>query len=253
VLAAQGFDAIRVIGPDRSRTVPDTRDIDTFEWARDGKGLLLTTRDGELWHHDLATGARKKLTGGFRRLRFPEPSPDGRSIVFAATNETDPAEGWALWICGQDGSRPRKLVEPGYGPSWSADGQRVYYEWMSKTKENTRALFVVEVASGQSTPFLPELTEDSGPYSVKCSPDGKRIGFCYRRSIHVYRTGDGAVAPVPGNAEGRFCSFSADGSRIAILQGSDVRIVDLTTGADEYVFVHGDEQMLAYFERRILP
>jgi len=179
VLAPDGI----VVHDGETRTpVPTTVNLDTFCWTRDGKGFYATTEDALVAVEP--NGERTVLSDGWIGIRFPAVSPDGAAIAIGARRKV--GEAWGVWLIPLKGKgKARRLVD-GYGPSWSADGTRIYYE---RYKPN-QGLSVFDLSSGESIPFL-----DDGrrAYTVDCARSGRMILFTRGRALTLYEPGKSSV------------------------------------------------------------
>ena len=113
--------------------------------APDGRSVVFTRYDGkafELWRHDLESGAEHALTANAGVNLEPRISPNGRQIVFVSTAGTGHFNLKIADLTPAGLSNERYLVAPResridryyysthdhmINPSWSPDGQRVFY------------------------------------------------------------------------------------------------------------------------------
>ena len=86
----------------------------------------LFSRQNRIYEIEIATGKEKLIRAG----RFPDWSPDGKRMVFAAegsrTENTGVHPGSKLWTANADGSGSAELCD-GNWPSWSPDGKKIAY------------------------------------------------------------------------------------------------------------------------------
>ena len=76
----------------------------------------------------------------------PAPSPDGRTIAFAA-------RGW-LWLMELENGKARRLTSSGAmdsRPAWSPDGERLAF--LRDNTEDTD-IFVLDLGSGRESPLV---------------------------------------------------------------------------------------------------
>jgi len=59
---------------------------------------------------------------------YPDPSPDGKWVVFARATSAHRLAPSEIWICRRDGKRAGKIAEDGTFPTFSSDGRTVYFE-----------------------------------------------------------------------------------------------------------------------------
>lgn len=101
----------------------------------EAKGWVVWSSNREGRHHlyrmDLPTLQRTRLTHSDFTDTYPRISPDGRHIVFCRSkqpwvSQRDPLS-WDLYLLDLRTGKERLFVEDGYQPSWSGDGQSVYF------------------------------------------------------------------------------------------------------------------------------
>lgn len=108
---------------------------------------------------------------------YPDPSPDGRWIVFSKNVSLSKRSPGEVWICRADGSEPRKLADSGTYPTFSADGRAVYFE-----RERCRVM-AVDPAGGNEREVFPG-PKGFGKYEIvkpRVSADGRRVVFVSNR------------------------------------------------------------------------
>ena len=104
-----------------------------------------------------------------RAIRWPQLSPDGRSIVFSAIGH--------LWTAPVNGEPPGRLTTSDdfeYMPSFSPDGRRLAYVAIPYSARGSRALprlMVMDLDSGVSQ----QLGTDQGDYLPSWAPDGSKL------------------------------------------------------------------------------
>jgi tricorn protease len=152
--------------------------------------------------------------------RFPAWSPDGKSIAWFSDSSGE----YQLLIGAQDGKgTPRKIALNGAGfyayPSWSPDGTKIAFS------DNSRSLYVADVASGAVKKISSQSLYSPGPYEEpyhSWSHDSKWLAYVrrtptYMGQIHLYSVATGnsqpltdglsdAVAPV-FDASGKYLYF----------------------------------------------
>jgi len=217
-------------------TVPATDDLDTFCWTRDGLGFLGTTRT------ELVAvpphGPRRVLSRDWFAIRFPALSPDGKRIAVGARRKR--GEAWGVWLIPIDGKgKARRLVD-GYGPSWSADGQSIYYE---RYKPN-QGLSIMHLSNRETHPFLDDGRQS---YTVSCARSGRMVAFTRGRALTLYEPGKSSVRELTSQRTyNRFPSFSP-GERYLIFFRQDptgethperaIVILDLETETEQIIDV----------------
>jgi tricorn protease len=153
----------------------------------------------------------------------PAWSPDGKQIAYVS----DASGENTLRIAAQDGhGEPREIALKGSGfyddLSWSPDGQKI------SLVDNSRTLWIVDVASGQNTkvdadPFY-------GPVRVMhhtWSPDSRWLAYTrnsasYLNTIRLFSLGEGKSWPVTdGLADATFPAFDPNGKYLYFLVSTD--------------------------------
>jgi dipeptidyl aminopeptidase/acylaminoacyl peptidase len=112
----------------------------------------------------------------FKRVASPQVSPDGKYVVYSATEITDPVHNKSvskLWL--KDGNPlPRLLTNSAFkdaNPRWSPDGRWILFE---SNRSGGSQLWIIPVAGGEARQLTTISTEAS---SGIWSPDGKHIAF----------------------------------------------------------------------------
>ena len=110
------------------------------------------------------------------RISDPQPSPDGKSVVFTLrTTDLEANQGRTdLWMVGIDGSHLRQLTtNPAgdWGGRWSADGKLVYF---LSTRSGSSQVWMIPVDGGEARQVT-DLPLDVGNLVV--SPDGHHLAF----------------------------------------------------------------------------
>jgi dipeptidyl aminopeptidase/acylaminoacyl peptidase len=114
----------------------------------------------------------------FKRIGSAQISPDGRHVVYAATEILDVGQNKSiarLWIAPSDGSAPpRPLTNSSFkdgNPRWSPDGQWVLFE---SSRSGSSQLWVIAVSGGEARQLTSLCTEASNGI---WSPDGRHVAF----------------------------------------------------------------------------
>ncbi|MDA0989143.1 MAG: lysylphosphatidylglycerol synthase domain-containing protein [Verrucomicrobia bacterium] len=100
------------------------------------RGFLVWSSNREGNHnivrYDLPGGKLRFLTDNPHTDTFPRISPSGEYIVFARSQRPWVSQrdelGWDVYIMDADGRHERLLAQHGNVPTWSPDGQRVYFQ-----------------------------------------------------------------------------------------------------------------------------
>ncbi|MGH9202101.1 MAG: hypothetical protein ACRD2A_12800, partial [Vicinamibacterales bacterium] len=103
-------------------------------WAPDGRSLVVNDRlpNGTLglFHHVVATGARRQLTSPSEDFSDvgPAVSPDGTTVAFVRYSRRSPkAAVFLLPMSGGDPERRSDWMEPAGGLAWTPDGRELLY------------------------------------------------------------------------------------------------------------------------------
>lgn len=198
LIAYESEGLIKVIRPDgterRLLTRPSSRtDALAPAWSPSGNaiGFVRSTDPGDqsdrrevsrLVLLDLATGASRIVAhdAGSGGLAF---SPDGGSIVYAASVQLDGEEFTeALRVVTADGSAGRSLTRPSgagadYWPAWSPDGSTIAFTRATASEQGDGdvAIWTVPAAGGEPRRLVPDAEDPAW------SPDGRLLAFATTR------------------------------------------------------------------------
>jgi serine/threonine protein kinase/Tol biopolymer transport system component len=170
-------------------------------FSPDGRRLAFTsTRLGEgtqIWTSRVdGTGARQLVQGTGKVQGSPAFSPDGRQIAFDYRQDDG---SWSIFVVDADGGAPRPVtMEPGDEnlPTWSLDGQWLYYTSEQKAGRN---VWRVPVGIGHPQ----QITTGGSRYRVAISPDGREVLFQPRTGGHdSWLTAPAPVLAVPAGGGG---------------------------------------------------
>ncbi len=125
--------------------------------------------DFNIWTVDLKTGLRKQLTNGNSYDYQPDPSPDGRWIVYTSWSSNVPS----VWKLPVSGGLPVRLTHAqGRLPYVSPDGSRVLCQIQEPGGRWQNALISMEDGTVlQRFPTLPIVSV------LRWSPDGKALDY----------------------------------------------------------------------------
>ena len=184
-------------------------------------------------------GSVKPIVAGRDAIGGPQPSPDGRELVFMAGRN----DAMDIWVCNADGSSPRQLTTLGRAgtPRWSPDSRWIAFD--SDGRFGRSGIYVVSANGGP----IRTLVEDQANNSVPSwSRDGKFIYFASNRSNGW--SGDDRVWKVPAEGgqpfqitrQGGFSAYeSMDGQTLyyakSRYQSPEIWQVDVNGGAESRV------------------
>jgi Tol biopolymer transport system component len=184
-------------------------------WSPDGGYLAFVTESeltegkwGRLNIRHLATGDQRELATHLRVRRVWDWSPDGRSILVLAWDETrdDPEYRGAVYAVDVSSGETTALVDfpeaagSGMSAVWSADGRAIIYAVNSESIRQGR-LVRRELASGDER----ELYRDSllDPEPLEFSPDERHLVFAIDDSLNAVGGGGLGILNLESGAAGR--------------------------------------------------
>jgi Tol biopolymer transport system component len=141
---------------------------------------------------DLNTGKKTPLPDAFTRSRAEQGtlsasgyavSPDGSLLAFVRDGDEGTNQ---IFIARIDGTEVRQVTHDPMGtfePAWSPDGTRITYTG-SATGEGSRNLFVIDVASGEST----QITDKGDVEGPSFTPDGSSVLYTHATVPPVLKT-----------------------------------------------------------------
>ena len=229
-LSTRDPETLRVVRPDGGgeRPIPVssghwptfTRFAFSPDWywiaAITNSGLVVMRPDGSQRH---------ELGGGYE----PSWAPDSRRVVFQILDQ--------IFVAKADGSERRQIVAVGAVPRWSPVGDRIAY--VAPPYPNGSLQLVLPDGTGTSQIVPPGQVV---PDLIRWSPDGKRIAFLTPnganrpRRLAVVSAAGGEIRTyrtTPSEFE-----WAPDSRRIAVVVGTELRILDTATGASK-LFARG--------------
>ncbi|KAF0108821.1 MAG: hypothetical protein FD146_707 [Anaerolineaceae bacterium] len=158
-----------------------------------------------------------QLTAGIGNAFSPDPSPDGKTILFANRPAAGPA---ALWLMETTGKNPRILYSGSgavVGAAWSPDGASIAF--VMETDPGNYQVFLLDPQAPQHAPR--RLTQNLAGLtgSLDWSPDGKYLLLCAGPSgdkdIYRLEVATGTVVQLTDGGNNAAASYSPDGLWIA--------------------------------------
>lgn len=158
--------ANRVTGPDID-LAPDQPNSYAPQFTPDGKTLIYSRIDGDIYRVDADGSNRQRLTTGNNYVEFrlspkdkhgstdgPQLSPDGKRVAYVAVKDGIPN----LYVIGLNGGSARQLTSRDFAcgrPRWSSDGKQIaFVSFVGQYPQ----LFIVSAEGGQPR----QLTEING-------------------------------------------------------------------------------------------
>jgi eukaryotic-like serine/threonine-protein kinase len=205
-------------GPPAS-VVVSTREESRGAWSPDGRTIAFNSdRQGEMniWLHDVATGADRRLTSGPGGDYQPAWAPDGRTLTFFS-GRGGSIDIWAVAVA--DGRLTRLTDDPGMdiNPFFSPDGLSIAF--MSDRLGRTDVWLMNADGSGQRRLS----SSGAGGHFLRWTADGRGIVYraetgTERRTMRIAVEG-GALTPLPAITSGAHMSWSPDQSLIMDVRG----------------------------------
>lgn len=117
-------------------------------------------------------GAIRTLVTTDMHEMYPDPSPDGKWVVFARSDASEDGNS-SIWIVDRNGSEERLLVENGTFPTFSVDGTKVFFE------RDQKSVMSISLASKKLTKVFPARARFKNFLVVKprISPDERWVAF----------------------------------------------------------------------------
>jgi hypothetical protein len=146
----------------------------------------------------------------------PQPSPNGRSLVYWSTAR--PGVAGTLWLARADGSEPRR-VAAGFVAAWSRDSRRLAYS----AADGIHVLTI-----GDADRIVDRATTDV----LAWSPDGSMLAFGDKRGLILLRRGHERVLEVEPPES---LAWAPDGRTIGYTTSTGISIVLVRNGSQRTV------------------
>jgi Tol biopolymer transport system component len=195
----------------------------------------------------------------------PDPSPDGKHIVFASGKTPIRGDYFDIWLVDADGSNPRLLAKNGAFPTFHADSRRVIFErghtqiisvdTKAETPKETIIFDANESEFKGHQVFLPRLSPD-GNFLVVTSTLGRRYSnYIIDLTDKSYTLiGYGCEPLWSKNGEDIYWVTDQNKKHITAVMRYNIKsktsevLVDNDSprGIDYFPFINGDETLLLY-------
>ena len=212
------------------------------DWSRDGRHIAIRGSKGDFFVWDV--GQQRKLIsvsnlGPCTLTNSVAFSPDGRRVVCIANRSGKANKGTAalIWRV-RDGRLEKdfKPTNPGCFQSvaWSPDGAKLAFAGYERAD-----LVVCDLATGQRIGLRESPDAGSSWWgkhrAVAFTPDSKRLAVGMSGSFRILEIEPESLCPcldvrLPSPDPIHDLQFSPDGRRIAVAQGSEIRICDPRNG-----------------------
>lgn len=161
-----------------NRTPADQARLNALAKQLPGRILFDSNRSGSFGIYTIATdgtGRTRLVDAPKWQEMFPDPSPDGRRVVYARAASTARRAKAEIWMTDVKGEQPpRRLAPNGTFPTFSSDGQTVYFE------RNRQKVIALNLSTGQEREIFPlKNARFAGRQVVKprLSADGRHLAF----------------------------------------------------------------------------
>lgn len=208
----------------------------------------------QIWRMDLNERKPERLTEGPYNCGTPEPSPDGRYLVFASTRSDDEQDRFSdLWLVDVGTKELRKLTRSlgqAAEPVWSKDSRYIYYIGHEKGVHpggypELRRIDVTTLEQSVIAPGFPYLIgggigadarADGGDLGLTLSADGRQLYFAAVEGgssyLHKVDVETGEASLVFGDGQMVISSYSAAGGVVVVNKSTPKSTGDLFIGSE---------------------
>ena len=142
-----------------------------------GKILFDSNRSGTFGIYSInsnGTNLQQVIDDNNWHEMYPDPSPNGKLVVFSRSKTTSKRAQSEVWIVEKDGSNPKRLSVNGTYPTFSADGKTVYFE------RERKKVMAIDLYGGKERYIFPINNKEFKRYQVvkpRVSSDGRWVAF----------------------------------------------------------------------------
>lgn len=163
---------------------PPAREVnERFKLSTHFKGKILfdSNRSGTFGIYVInvdGTGLNRIIDHPEWHEMYPDPSPDGRYIVFSRAKTTSRLAPSEIWIINRTGKKPRKLSDDGVFPTFGGDGKSVYFERQRKK------VMAIDPGGKQGREIFPNQNKKFNRFQIvkpRVSADGTTVTFTSNR------------------------------------------------------------------------
>jgi Tol biopolymer transport system component len=143
---------VPIEGKSSGRTVGPQGACTAAAWSPDERWMYFAVTingQSQLWRQRFPNGSPEQITFGPSDHQGVVVEPDGRSLITAVGIRQG-----AIWIRTEQGERAISSHGDASRPSFSADGNRVYYLLRPEASSTTNQLWVTDLTTEQSRPLV---------------------------------------------------------------------------------------------------
>ena len=226
-----------------------------FSWSPDSTSIVLAVgayipEGDDLFIASVIGGPLKRLTRSPRSWELePAWSPDGRTIAYAAVDETQAATRTRIWTVNANGASRRRLSPltdaEERSPAWAPDSARIaFLHDISAAQFNVYSM----AANGSERTRLTRALQDEES-SITWSPSGSDIALLRtanardpghaRIDVWMMRADGSGQTRVTDKANFGSLCWSADGQVLAYVSRGQISLTRLATGKSRRIYTPG--------------